>query len=292
MTKRILREPLTHFLFLGVLIFAAHAWRGKDRQDTTLKDRIEVTAGTLSWLGEGFAKQWNRAPDEKELQGLVNDHIREEMLYREALEMGLDRNDTIVRRRMAQKMEFLSQDIAASVEPNEAAMREYFTKNAANYAKPAQVSFRHVYFSMERRGEMLEEDAKAALEALTRGADEETLGDPSLLPHEFKNADTNEITASFGDKFTAAMKGMPEREWHGPLASSYGLHLVLVSGRAKLETMSFESVRDAVMRDFSEERRQEANLDFIARLKQRYEINIDETALKEAAAPSGATAIR
>ncbi len=126
MIKRILREPLAHFLLLGALIFAVHAWRGKDGTETSTKDRIEVTAGTLAWLGEGFSKQWHRAPDEAELRGMVNDHIREEVLYREALAMGLDRNDTIVRRRLAQKMEFLSQDIAATVEPDEAALREYF----------------------------------------------------------------------------------------------------------------------------------------------------------------------
>lgn len=292
MIKRILREPLAHFLVLGALIFAMNAWRGKDGRETSSKDRIEVTVGTLAWLGEGFAKQWHRAPDEAELRGLVNDHIREEVLYREALALGLDRNDTIVRRRMAQKMEFLSQDIAASVEPNEAELRRYFTENTAKYAEAARVSFRQVYFSKDKRGDKLAADAKAALEALAKGGDEETMGDPSLLPHEFENAHSNEITASFGDGFAEELKDMPTGEWRGPVASSFGLHLLRVSGRAEIQAVAFESVRDAVLRDFSEERRRQANLDFIARLKQRYEITVDETALKKAAAPPETTVIR
>jgi peptidyl-prolyl cis-trans isomerase C len=292
MTKRILHEPLTHFLLMAALIFAAHAWRSKDDNDDTPQDRIEVTAGTLSWLKEGFAKQWSRAPDETELRGLVDNHIREEVLYREALELGLDRNDTIVRRRMAQKMEFLSQDIAASVEPDEVTLREFFTESAARYAMAPRISFRHVYFSKERRGDKLDGDAKAALEALTNGANEESMGDPSLIPHEFENADPKEIAATFGDHFAAGLTAIPQGGWRGPVASSYGLHLILVSGRSEPETVAFETVRDAVMRDVVEARRQQANLDFIDRLKQRYEIKVDEAALKETAARSGATAVR
>lgn len=292
MIKRILREPLAHFLLLGAVIFAVHAWRGKGEPEASSKDRIEVTAGTLAWLGEGFAKQWHRAPDEAELRGMVNDHIREEVLYREALALGLDRNDTIVRRRMSQKMEFLSQDIAATVEPDEEELRKFFTENASRYAEAARVSFRQAYFSKEKRGDKLAADAKAALEALAKGADEGSMGDPSLLPHEFENAHAHEITTTFGEGFAEGLKEMPEGKWGGPVASGYGLHLILITGRAELETVTFESVRDAVLRDFSEERRRKANLDFISRLKQRYEITVDEIALKKAASPQEATVIR
>jgi peptidyl-prolyl cis-trans isomerase C len=118
---KILREPLLHFLLLGAVIFAVSVWREGRRPAEKARTQIEVTAGTIAWLREGFTRQWHRAPDAEELRGLVNDHLREEVLYREALAMGLDRDDSIVRRRMAQKMEFLSQDIAGAVEPDEAA---------------------------------------------------------------------------------------------------------------------------------------------------------------------------
>lgn len=292
MIKRIFREPLTHFLLLGALIFGIHAWRGEEREEGATKERIEVTAGTIAWLGEGFAKQWHRAPDQAELRGLVDDHIREEVLYREALAMGLDGNDTIVRRRMAQKMEFLSQDIAAAVEPDEAALRQYFSENAARYAKAARVSFRHVYFSKDRRGEKLTVNAKAALEALANGGDEETMGDPFLLQHEFQNAHADEITAAFGEDFAAEVVAMREGGWRGPIESSYGMHLVLMTRREEPQAVAFEAARDAVLRDFSEERRRGANLEFIKRLKQRYQVTVDETALRGASARSDATVIR
>lgn len=290
--KRLFREPLTHFLLLAMLIFAANAWRGNKDQEVSPENRIEVTAGTIAWLSEGFSKQWHRAPDAIELRGLVDDYIREEVLYREALALGLDRNDTIVRRRMAQKMEFLTQDIVAAVEPDDTVLRKYFTENAASYAKSARVSFRHVYFSKDKRGDKLEEDAKGALEVLAKGTDEESMGDPSLLSHEFVLADATALTASFGDKFAAEVTEMPEGEWRGPVASSYGLHLVFISGRAEPRAVAFETVRDAVLRDLFEDRRREANLDFIRRLKQRYEITVDETALDKTAARPEATVIR
>ncbi len=290
--KQILREPLLHFILLAALIFGAHAWSGKGESEDATKNSVEVTAGTIAWLSKGFAKQWHRGPDAAELRGLVDDHIREEVLYREALAMGLDRNDTIVRRRMAQKMEFLSQDIAAAVEPDDAEQKLYFEENAARYAKAARVSFRHVYFSKDRRGVKLAADATAALEALANGADEETLGDPFLLSHEFDNAHADEITAAFGEDFSAEVSAMTEGGWRGPVGSSYGMHLVVVSGREEPQGVAFEAVRDAVLRDFSEERRREANQDFIGRLKQRYQISVDEAALDGAAARSNATVIR
>jgi hypothetical protein len=291
--KKLAREPLLHFLVLGALIFAVNGWREGQRPPTESKTaRIEVTAGTIAWLSEGFSKQWHRAPDARELRGLVSDHVREEVLYREALAMGLDRNDTIVRRRMAQKMEFLGQDIAAAVEPDEAMLRKFFEGNKARYAKAARVSFRHVYFSKDRRGDRLDADAREALVALSRGENEETVGDPFLREHEFADADETDIASALGREFAAQVVTLPAGEWRGPIASSYGVHLVRVSERAEPQAMEFEAVREAVARDFSEERRIAANSDFIRRLEQRYLISVDEAALNGAAPPPIKTAAK
>ena len=290
--KRIFKEPLLHFLLLGALIFAVNGWREGQRPSETGTARIEITAGTIAWLSEGFARQWHRAPDADELRGLVNDHIREEVLHREALALGLDRDDTIVRRRMAQKMEFLGQDIAAAVAPDEAALRKYFEVNAARYAKAARISFRHVYFSKDKRGPRLETDAREVLVALAKGANEETVGDPFLREHEFAAADETDIASALGREFAAQVMTLPAGEWRGPVASSYGMHLVRVSERAEPQAVEFEAVREAVERDFSEERRLAANADFIRRLKDRYLISVDEAALNGAAAPSVKTAAK
>jgi hypothetical protein len=290
--KKLNREPLIHFVLLGALIFAVNAWRDKQRPAETETGRIEVTAGTIAWLSEGFSKQWHRAPDADELRGLVNEHVREEVLYREALALGLDGNDTIVRRRLAQKMEFLGQDLATAGKPDEAALRKFYDENAARYAKAARVSFQHIYFSKDKRGDRLEADAREALTALVNGARDESLGDPFLRELEFANAPETDIASALGREFAAQVITLPTGEWRGPVASSYGVHLVRVSNRAEPQAVEFEAVREAVVRDFSEERRLAANADFIRRLKERYSIRVDEAAFNGATAPSTKTAMR
>ena len=291
--KPFLREPLFHFLLIGVAIFGVNSWRDRQRPQTEdAAPDIEVGAGTIAWLGEGFAKQWHRAPDARELRGLVEDHVREEILYREALAMGLDRNDTIVRRRLAQKVQFLGEDIAAAAPPDEAALRAWFEENAARYALPGRISFRHVYFSKDRRGDRLEADARTALASLLQGGDENALGDPFLGEFEFVAADESRIAGSLGGGFAKQVFALPDGSWQGPVASAYGLHLVLVSGREQARPVAFERVRDAVARDFAEDRRLAANRDFTERLKSRYRVRVDETALEAAAKESTATATR
>lgn len=290
--KRWLKEPLMHFALLGALIFAVSAWREGRRPAEHAAAHIEVTSKTIAWLREGFTKQWHREPDADDLRGLVNDHLREEVLYREALAMGLDRDDSIVRRRMAQKMEFLTQDIAAAVEPDDAALRKFFEQKAARYAKAARVSFRHVFFSKERRGGRLDADANEALAALAKGASDETMGDPFLREYEFTDASADDIAAALGREFAEKVAVMLAGEWRGPVTSSYGLHLVRVTGRSESQPVAFEAVCDAVARDFSEERRRTANRDFLERLKAQYRITVDEAALNGAAAPPTKTATR
>jgi parvulin-like peptidyl-prolyl isomerase len=289
---KILKDPLVHFLVVGCLLFAGYSWLHRGSSQPPDSRRIEITAGTIAWLREGFDRQWHRSPDADELRGLVNDYLREEVLYREALAMGLDRDDTIVRRRLAQKIEFLSQDVAAAVVPNDAALRKFFEDNAERYAKAARISFRHVYFSRERRGTKVEADAREALDALAKGVNEETVGDPFLREYEFTEANVDDITAALGREFAAQVMTLPEGEWRGPVASSYGVHLVWVSERAAPQPVAFEAVRDTVLRDFNEARRREVNREFIERLRQRYQISVDEVALAGAAAPTTKTATR
>lgn len=290
--KQILKEPLLHFALLGALIFAINGWRDRQHPAKTETARIEITAGTIAWLSEGFSKQWHRAPDAEELRGLVNDHVREEVLYRESLALGLDRDDTIVRRRLAQKMEFLGQDIATAAEPDEATLRKFFDENAARYAKAPRLSFQHIYFSKEKRGDRLEADARAALAALENGASDESVGDPFLGERKFSDANETEISSALGREFAAQIMTRPVGEWRGPVTSSYGMHLVHVSRRTGPQAVEFEWVREAVVRDFSEERRLAGNRDFVRRLQERYSISVDEAALNGAAAPSSKTAMR
>jgi peptidyl-prolyl cis-trans isomerase C len=282
--KRLIKEPLLHFLVLGAVIFTVNAWRESGRLAANAAPRIEVTAAVIERLRAGFERQFGKVPDEEELRGLVTAHIREEVLCREALALGLDRDDTIVRRRLAQKMEFLTDDLASAAEPDDAAVREFFEKNATRYAKPAQVSFRQVYFSAEKRGAKGEAAACEALVALDRGASDETMGDAFLHGFTFAERETQEITALFGGDFAARIGTLREGEWSGPIASSYGLHLVRIEARGKEQPASFDAVRATVVRDFNDERRRAANREIFERLRERYQVDVDEAALAKAAA--------
>ena len=288
--KRILKEPLLHFALLGVLIFAASAWRAKQRPVDAAAPRIEVTAAVIERLRAAYERQFGRPPDAEEMREQVTAHIREEVLCREALAMGLDRDDIIVRRRLAQKMEFLANDIVSAAEPTNAVVREFFEKNSARYAKAGHVSFRHVYFSKEKRGANVEMAAREALAALGKGASEETLGDPFLHGFDFAEREQDDVIAAFGAEFAKQLSAQANGEWSGPLSSSYGLHLVRVDARTEPRAVKFEEVRETVLRDFNDERRQTANREAFEKLRQRYDVAVDEAALTKAAA--GKTAQR
>jgi peptidyl-prolyl cis-trans isomerase C len=290
--KRLLQEPLLHFLALGVAIFALNAWREKARPTEATAARIEVTAAVIERLRAGYERQFGQAPDMEELRGLVTAHIREEVFFREALALGLDRDDTIVRRRLAQKMEFLSDDIAAAAEPEDKAVREFFEKNAARYAKPGRVTFQHVYFSREKRGAGLEAAVSEALAALEKGASAEAFGNPFLHGYEFAEREQDDVIAAFGPEFAKQLAAQPAGVWRGPVTSSYGLHLVRVEARTEPRPANFDEVRVTVARDLNDERRRMANAEIFERLRERYRVTVDEAALTKAAAPANNLAHR
>jgi parvulin-like peptidyl-prolyl isomerase len=281
--KKFIKEPLLHFLALGAVIFAFNAWRAQTRPEEISTPRIDVTAAVIDRLRAGYERQFGQTPDAEELRGLVTAHIREEVLCREALTLGLDRDDTIVRRRLAQKMEFLTDDLVAAAEPDDAAVREFFDMHAARYAKPAQVSFRHVYFSSEKRGAKSDAAAREALAALAKGASDEAMGDAFLHGFVFAEREAQEITALFGGEFAAQLGALREGEWSEPVASSYGLHLVRVHSRGATQPARFDTVSAKVAEDFNEERRRTTNREIFEKLRERYQVSVDEAALTNAA---------
>jgi len=286
--RSLLKEPLLHFLLIGAILFAAHEWRAQSRlgeNDEIRSEKIAVTAEVIARLKDGWSRQFQKTPDQDEVRTIVEAHIVEEILYREALALGLDRNDTIVRRRLAQKMEFLTQDIAHAAVPDEQALEAYFHQNVAKYLRPSRVSFRHVYFSQEKRGGTAESDAKNALTSLASpGASEESLGDGFLQGFEFVDQDEQDIATVFGPEFARELLATPEGAWRGPLASSYGSHLVIVTGKGEPKAAEFSEVRSLVLHHILEERRLAANAELIEGMKNKYEIIIDEEALKSGVA--------
>ena len=161
--KRWLREPLLHFLLLGLALFAVYSYMQRGRGGVESSRQIVVSLDELQQMDSYFESQWHRQPSPAEFQAMVEDKVREEVLYREALAIGLDKDDTIVKRRMAQKMQFLAEDVAAAHEPSTAELKAWFQKNSDKFALPSRYSFRHLYFSPDKRGKNAQQDAAKAL---------------------------------------------------------------------------------------------------------------------------------
>jgi hypothetical protein len=271
-----LREPLLHFLVLGAALFLVFELLGDPGAGRS--NEILITAGQIENLAEGFRKRWMRAPTPQELEGLVEDHIREEVLYREAVAMGLDQDDTIIRRRMRQKMQFLFEDIAAQAQPTEEELRAYLEENPERFRLEARFRFRQLYLNPDRRGASLPADAGALLaelEGAYRDVDVAALGDPLMLPHVYDDVSRGEVARLYGEGFAEALEHLEPGRWHGPIASGYGAHLVLLQERTEARLPGLAEVRDAVARELENERREAMNEATYRRLLERYTIVIE-----------------
>jgi peptidyl-prolyl cis-trans isomerase C len=273
---RLLKEPLLHFLLIGAGLFLLFARVGDPGPERT--DRIVVTADDVEQMATLWSRRWQRPPTPAEREGLVQAQIREEVLYREALTLGLETDDTIVRRRMAQKMEFLLEDLAPPREPTDAELEAFLRDNAERFRQPARYSFTHVYLSTDKRGEQALQDARFLLDDLRiRGQDADVLAvsDPFMLDLHMKDRTEHDISRAFGREFVAVLRQVPVGRWHGPVESAYGVHLVLVRERIGAPQPELAEVRDRVRDDLLHQRRQEANEAMIERLKERYEILVE-----------------
>jgi hypothetical protein len=286
MLRAALKEPLIHFLVVGVLLFAFYDLRGGSPEPNDR--RIVVTRERIQQLASTWAKQWQRPPTEDELRALVEQFTREEVLYREALAMGLDEDDTIIRRRMAQKVEFLVQDLAAQRQPEPADLTAFFEKNADLFREPARLSFSHVYFSTDRRGSAAAQDARELRDRLNgeNASEAAAHGDPFLLRDTYRMTTRRDVAADFGAAFADAVFDLEVGAWHGPVRSGYGLHLVRVSERVEATLPAFAAVRDRVEQAYVDEERRRTNEEVMRRMMERYEVVIDDGARADAGASS------
>jgi PPIC-type PPIASE domain len=274
--KRWLKEPLLHFVLLGAAIFAIDAARSVDAAGGD--DRIVVSAGRVENLTALFTKTWQRAPSAQELRGLVEDYVLEEALYREGMALGVDQNDTIIRRRVRQKMEFVVDDIIEQVEPTDDELVKWLAEHESDYAAPARYRFRQLYLNPERHEDSLEEDAQAVLaelRALDTNTDPRGLGDPSLFEHAFPDASVETIATIFGDVFVDGLAELPIEEWSGPVESAFGLHLVHIATRTHAEAPPLDEVRDAVARDWTYAQSEEAAKRYRDGILEKYQIEIE-----------------
>jgi hypothetical protein len=276
--RAILREPLLHFLAAGAALFALHAAFGGGDETSRARPVLRVSESDVAWIIESWSRQRLRPPDEAELRGLVAEFLREEVLAQEARALGLDTNDTVVRRRLAQKMTFLDADAAAAAEPSEAELRADFAREPGSHEEPARFSFSQVFFSTERRGAAASDAAREALDALTKpgaAADASSLGDATLLPPECAEEDAAAIAAQFGESFARALAAAPQGAWHGPVQSAYGLHLVRVSARTAGRKRSFEEARPDLVAEWRRVRVDAAREERLSALLRKYEVVAD-----------------
>jgi hypothetical protein len=272
--KKLYKEPLLHFLIIGALIFVVFSVVNKD--ETTIPDKkIVVTATDIERLSANWSKKWNRLPTETELKGLVESYIKEEVYYREALALGLDQNDTILRRRLMQKMEFLSNDLAELNQPDDVALNKYFLDNQDKYELPARVSFTHIYFSLDKRGAKVVEDAKSVLSGLNALRAPE-LGDSFMMQYDFDQESPFEVERLFGKGFAEQLFALETNVWQGPIESGYGFHLVRISEKIDPRMPELASVIDKVRTDLMFEHRQKTNREIYERFKERYEIVVED----------------
>jgi peptidyl-prolyl cis-trans isomerase C len=272
----LLCEPLVHFLTLGALIFVLYTFA--PRAQEPISDTIAVNAAQVAALQEQWQQQWQRPPTPQELQWLIDQHVREEVLYREAKALGLDRDDTIVRRRLAQKMEFLVADVSTLTEPSEEELRAFFAAESEQYREPAKVSFTHIYFNPDERRGRIQQDAGRTLLALRtekhppHRAPER--GDRFMLHSDYRQQTQVAVAREFGQAFADRLFSSPSREWIGPIESGYGLHLVQIEERSEPTLPTFATVHTKVRDDFVAHKRHEANEAAYRRLRDRYTITI------------------
>lgn len=273
--RSLLREPLFHFLALGAVLFVI-GWATGDVQGP-LGSRIVVTPGEVDRLAASFAATWQRPPTERELEGLVQDHIREEVYFREALNLGLDRNDIIIRRRLRQKMEFLTQDLADAVQPTDEELQAFLEANVDDYRIPDRYTVSQVLFRTDRDAERARAAAESALQALGDPTSPRPMpqGDRSMLPPTVEDVASREVARVYGEQFLSGLGALPVGRWSGPVESGYGLHLVYVHERREGRAPTLEEVYPLVMRDWTTQQRGEVNDAVYAEMLSRYTVVLE-----------------
>ena len=284
---KLYKDPLLHFVVAGAILFAGYVLINRGETITPSTDPVHIGEGEVRWLKETFANQWQRTPNDEELRGLVAGYLEEELFAREAKTLGLDQNDTIVRRRLAQKLAFLVDDTSQIVEPTDEELRQLYNTNAERFQVEARLSFTQVFFNPERR-QHAETDAKAALMSIsTTGGDDRatTMGDPTLLETEFHDVDAQTVSNVFGADFARTVFLLEPGSWAGPVKSGYGVHLVRITDPRPATLRPFQEVRPKVLEEWRRQREDQTKAIYLGRLREKYGVVIDDSVSPLLAAP-------
>ncbi len=275
--RRWAREPLLHFLLIGAALFVIYHWLNPTAINSESSRRIELTNDDIRQLEISWTAQWQRPPTPEEMRNLVEDKVHQEILYREALALGLDRGDTIVKRRLAQKMEFLADDVSALRDPSLDELKGWYAKNGSQFSLPSRITFRHLYFSPDKRGAQARDAAAGARATLpdmsAATIDLTTLGDPFMFQDHYGESTPDQVANVFGKQFTEELFKLTPGKWHGPVESGLGWHLIWVDSITPGRTPEFEEVDvSQIKSQWLSAQRAETKRELFAAIKARYEI--------------------
>ena len=267
------KDPLIHFIILGILVFFSHSiWqRNISKSDYT----INVTEEEMARQAKIFSGENRREPTNDDIKALLYSYIEERALMREAERLGLGEDDTIIRRRLAQKMRFIIEDIDTLRNPGSEELEAWYSNNISRFISPEKRSFTHIYISPETNGGDTTKIAGEILKKIkSKPENWEELGDPFILERSFKLSSLNEVNRNFGNRFSKSVFSMPYKEWAGPIESAYGLHIVKVDNIVSEIIPEFKDIENAVLSQWKEEERRRINKDALAKIIDKYKINI------------------
>ena len=277
--KRVLREPLVHFVAIGIVVVGAY--KILDPAPPAAEDpasrRIEITEDDLRQLAVSWLAQGRPVPTAEQMRSLVDQKVTSEILFREAVALGLDKDDEIIKRRLAQKMDFLVADVAAMAAPNAGELEAWFAKNSDRFALPPRISFRHLYFSPDLRGAGARDAALTGLAKIAGNPPDSPavvagVGDPFMFHDYYSSSTPEQMAREFGPEFPVALFGLEPGSWQGPIESGYGWHLIWIDSRETGRVPTYDEVKPQVLEAWQQERYGEVRDRAIAEMRSRYEI--------------------
>jgi len=269
--KPLLKEPILHFILIGLLLFLVYS---RLAPPGASNERIVVTAPMIAAIAREHQARWQRPPTEQELAALVQAWVREEILYREGVAQGLDRDDAVIKRRVRQKLEVIAEEQLARDAATDADLQAHLSRHGERFQRPGTVSFQQIYFAADAPAAQVQ----AARQAALRGGDPAQLGQPTMLPRSASELPLDLAARDFGSDFATQLGTLPLGEWAGPVRSAFGQHLVRITERTAASVPPLDEVRGAVAREWENERRAASMAASYQALRSRYEVVIEAAA--------------
>jgi hypothetical protein len=263
---------------LAFVVFGLHSFLNREKKDSSDPFAVEVTSSDIEWIRSSWEASMKRQPTQQELQGLINRFIRDEILHREALAMDLDDRDLVIQRRLVQKLTFVFEDLAESIEPTDDELKNYLLENQEKYRIPEMISFTQVYFNPDKRKDVMKDAEKvlASLKSEKTTPDEAvSLGDTIMIDSTFRQRSPDEVARILGREFASKLFSTGEMGWQEPIGSTFGLHLVYISEHTASRMPEFENIRESVKNDFMYERKKEVIDGAYNAVKSRYRILVE-----------------